>query len=865
MKRYNKFKIQYFAVFIFLALILFVKPDTVFAKAGGGTFDKKAVTNVEVIQDASSAEIIYTSTDLGFFRMGFRADLLESGSVGGSAESALSNFTSGIEGNKYSTSNNYAEVMKYPDIIMARQIYKNSNGQRTQYAVTGYMYLYVSSRDYEEYQKLFSSYKENGLPLYYSGKNQKGEFFFSIPGTFCYMSSSNIPVKGNGGMVYGQNYIETTGTSIQTFSKRNNAENLMKEICSSGVQNINDFSSVAGQKTIAVGSDYKALDGKYAWVLNTFNVAANAENTYDATGKSFLQSPSNERYEVSKDVLKDGFNYVKNLIGTTEFDAIIHGNTDLPYKDGLQPGYYRGYKANTQIIGVDKLVSDNSTALDLINSNRKFIQRNGDHLLNGEKLMQQAYNFIKGNGGGYNNVTSGGGHTNSAIVRYKLEQSQINSIYTAARAGTDTSFNAAIFNVNGMQMAQRYTFGCNGGALMGNTDCMFPRDVDAHASQSNSQNASDIVGRKIPASPKPSSYYMTKSFGHYASDNWGQFSEADKIQSTMVMIQYDPWYVPLYFKEKGARTINGLKFNGTATDIENLNKLGETNHTAWKKLIKEIGNMIMANSSTSSLPSQGVSSGSAYTANGFYCYESYGCSLVFSAESTYEDLLISNSYSTGIDTSQDGYGSLFNSPASRAYIDWTSEVTSGLNLSGLKKGGTTETNTVVGTKMKNLSGKQFDIYCGIRSISGAGQLAPDTDNIAAVGRSAGGKGTSNNSQIRIYSQNPAQHKFTTVFFVGRIPEADSEVEVKASDMVPTVFASFNKFDLVWDAGFDDNASGRATISINMSENKGTAQSALSSAIYAFSGDYNGKGTHLYKMNPVLVRNQLLKCSLRYSL
>ncbi|MCR4903800.1 MAG: hypothetical protein K6A23_13140, partial [Butyrivibrio sp.] len=46
-------------------------------------------------------------------------------------------------------------------------------------------------------------------------------------------------------------------------------------------------------------------------------------------------------------------------------------------------------------------------------------------------------------------------------------------------------------------------------------------------------------------------------------------------------------------------------------------------------------------------------------------------------------------------------------------------------------------------------------------------------------------------------------------------------------------------DLVWDAGFDDNASGRATISINMSENKGTAQSALSSAIYAFSGDYNG--------------------------
>ena len=849
MKRYNKFKIQYFAVFIFLALMLFVKPDTVFAgpiRGSGGKasyddtapipsseFDGHGGQQADRLAESYGAKV---PEDCWQYVLGYKADFMQAGSTDGKSQ-ASGYFGGGTQ--TYSITGK-SMLIAFSKIVTFRELSAKSK----QFAcTTGYLYLFMDESELKEQMQINTGLIEQDLmPLYFTDKKSEGEAVFSIPAFACYLPLSNI--KGPGGY-YSQS------SSVKS------ALDKMITICKSGEQDLSNWSCWNDGTGFLVGDSDQVIPSQYKWAAIFANVQMQDNFTSDI-GKAYIAPGEYERYPVDANNLASDINNVR-----AQYPEYAKYVTKLsPSSLQKQKGYF-GFKENsTAIGGLD-------TYWQIAGNN--FISRqlkepvNSARLVNAEKILKQAYSSL----------TAGGSLNMLDENRAKIDAKQMAQIFNNIANSAESAGSLANFiSYNGGHYVPRYQWSAELGVSPNNCiDAMFSKDTDPLTTAYGASGAAGktlymlLDNRFTTSTNLVKTNRLTNMFSSYMSDNWNGMAKEDKIESTAIMISF----VPDYVIQAAAKVRDVQKYLGGAKGadaIKKLNELGKTDYKSWMRCMLAIGDHLANHTATSTPPNLGWTSQSAFltTTGSYYSIQSYGISIVVSPHAiNVEDLVLSNSYGTGINTSEDAaYGSVAKSPEARNTIDWTPLVTSGLNLSGLKKGGKSTPVEPENTVLKKQS-QYFDIYCGIRSISGAGQLAPDTDNIAAVGRSAGGKGTSNNSQIRTYSQNPAQHKFTTVFFVGRIPEADSEVEVKVGDMVPTVFASFNKFDLVWDAGFDDNASGRATVSINMSENKGTAQSALSSAIYAFSGEYNGKGTHLYKMNPALVRNQLLKCSLRYSL
>ena len=94
----QKFKLQYFMILVFLAIMLFINPETVFAKAGQSSSESGGVT-IERAEDmskssgGSSKRILASSRDANadFVHNGFKADMAAE-AFGGAGSGAANGF-----------------------------------------------------------------------------------------------------------------------------------------------------------------------------------------------------------------------------------------------------------------------------------------------------------------------------------------------------------------------------------------------------------------------------------------------------------------------------------------------------------------------------------------------------------------------------------------------------------------------------------------------------------------------------------------------------------------------------------------------------------------------------------------------------
>ena len=835
----NKIKSQnymkIFAVFIFLALMLFIKPERVMAgeQRTGTKFDTGEVTFTLIdssdLQGTNSGRFLgiwansYTDLDEDKqqYKIGYKADMIAQSTVG---KTAWADYQS--EKDEYSIQG-LANLIEYPCIIMFTDRYIDKTNKPTYYTVTGYMYLYANARDVWEQAAIWTSYAgtsdaDSQLPLYYpNAKAESGEAFLGIYAFPCYLPLSPIYSKAYGGY-YSQNFISTY-TDEEKLEKQ--AKEYLDIIANEidGDYDVNDWTSWCDITTpYVIGSDFRKVPGDYKWVL-MFSIGAMGQNTYNSTGQSYYLD--GKQYSVTGATITAGMNAVSAI--SPEASLILKGSGS--YVDSHN---YKGFKSNAQLIGLDsKIPCIPRSVLGYIprfKTSRLFTKYNDDYpLLNGEAMLKAGYEFIASQGGG--NVLN--------KERARLTPSQIASVYeqvitAGVMSGQVGTSNFIVIPGVG-NFISRYSWGATVGMIGSAQDTWFPRDTHPD----RQEDSSAIIGRKLPGIgvSRLKTHQLTRNFGRYATDEWDNLSDQDKIESTIIFLETDPWYVNLI----------GPKVSKISTP-QQLNALAKTNYREWKTVIKDIGEYLVTHSLTSIFPHTGWGAQSAFCDGSYYAVECYPIYIPITVPPlTMEDLVVSNSFNNEDDTSVTSFTGNIKYATARNIICWINggnngddgslsslvQAKYGLALSDFKKGGSGHLPTNQGVDYG--SGGSYQSY-DIKTALAKNPIT-FTNNTAKVPNTQ-------DAWVSKYLSDTQATPFTSIFYVGRIPEADSELSVKVSDMRPVATVKFNNMaDFMPD--MDMNESVRAAIKEGLSDGvgsaSGSASDVLQGAFYGFLADYEG--------------------------
>lgn len=816
----QKFKLQYFMILVFLAILLFINPETVFAgnPRGGGTSQTGGVT-IENAEDmdknnsTGSKEILASSRDVNakFVHNGFKADMAAE-AFGGAGSGAA---------------NGLSMVVSYPDIIMFREVTQDGKTKRmSRYDVLGYMYFYTSSAHCDEEIGYYIDYMNNDvMPYYYSESDSDGEVMFAIPAYTMYLPISNI--NTGSGSVYGQ----FLGSFKATHDKKSDLISVLNIITNNGQtdQNVEDWSGVAGQKSILCGNEGEKaiISGSNAYLLMFAN-AGMAENTWNSIGEDYIKTSQGKTYPIRKEVIVNGFASLANQ--WKGYNTVIKGN---PEKINDYYGFL-GFKNNGEELGTQSGFASKG------NNSRLWKETNGGSILKVETMFRNVWqNFQPYQQGSKN--------------RLRLTTpAALNNLFSIAKGSGSTGISDRPINVSGVNCVSRYEWGCQAGHLGATIDVWFPRDVTPE----KQDEPAGIVERKLPGSQgQLASHKFTKHFGSYATDYWGSVDEEERITSTIVMLESDPWYVGAIAK-KSARVKNILKTTDYLGAVKALNELGKKDREKWAECILLIGQYITQNSRTTEFCSSGWSSESAFTNGNYYCVESYGMAIIYTAPPVHkEELLISNSYNDNNSdlvslseySSETSTGT--NNPQARNVIDWitpsndvASVVGEGYDkLTTAASGGKGALPDNVGVTYRDGSFKQFDIRTALTGY-GDKTLKTGQSNIFDMQKQL--SESDRNNFVKDNANNSSSGVFRTFVFVGRIPEASEKRKVTINDMKVGVSALFNRFSINgttddnWNPSEDENYSSRFAIHDSLQSDLGNAQSILKSVLTGFSMDYN---------------------------
>ena len=789
-------KIQFIKMIIFFSVFILLSINGVDVKAAGtgGSFkDKKVNTLVNTAEPSmqtnlNSKTIYANSVDLGYFHFGMSESFIK-----------LRNEFKALNGENYKgldlwnyIAKNYqniigVEVYAFPDTIIF-----NETSCSKRYPVTAYLYLYCDEGSFKEYAENVSSIAEGYYPLYFQEDDDtEGELMLQVQAFYFYYPVSSMQ-SNNKNAVYSQLYDGTKNKEL--------AQKTIEAAYSNAVSphSVNDFSGASGKKDILIYD--KILPAKYSWVM-CFLCGSQNEDRFNGIGSSYLEQ---EKYPLSNATVTKGINEAKAIVPALPIPDVSKTTSDC-----------YALKIYTQQEGIDKIFSGlvSGSAASRVGW-QKLIRKDAldSKLLNAEALMLDIYDRVGDE---------------------RITQKNILSLYNTAIENYRTDVPSAFISIDGQNFFPRYVFGAVPTSLLCSSDCCFTRDVTPNNAFSES---SSLSGRLNTSLSQLHSNSLTRMFGDYGNVLYKSAIDEDKIKSMLVIIQVQPGIFTACVSHNAELT-KMLGGSQGANALKKLNEIGATDRDLWKKIILRFGDYMLSHCLLDNLPSNGWSSSSSWLTNSGKYYEliSFGLSIIPESKPVEkkEDLVLSNSYNHSLDTTIQAEGTTLLYSSSRPVIDWTPLITNGLDLSGLGKGGKSIPEEVETTKIKNQPA-YFDIYTGAKGLS-SGKLTQDSHNIASIGN--------NNSDVKAFAEgvnsNSDKHAFRTVFFVGRIPEANKTTTVSINDFTPTVFARYNAFDIVYDAGFDDNYNARNTLSIELPESKGTALNLLSSSISYFSTDYDG--------------------------